>query len=305
MKIEEIYREIIKIHSILDNYHNQLNANKEKFEKIYNETISSMTEIRNILLTIFTILAGFSGFTVAITAITDLNYSSIVFLIILVIVGIGVYIGFFFIKRERNKKVLDILKEFHDGFTTISFMKGFLDKISLVFENLETKQIDVLDDYYTMVKGEGIAFQIRSKIEKSVKGGIKFPIRRLITKSVKEAAAYGCIEGKLYSMLIYNASKIYEVQKKSGKKEEEEKLLKELFLFHNEKYNYLLEDEKKFYKEKYNSLPLKEKVFDKYKNVLENSSENSISEREEDSQKSLLQLMNHYKIPLELQKIED
>ena len=64
---------------------------------------------------------------------------------------------------------MDILNEFHDGFTTISFMKGFLDKISLVFENLEKKQIDVLDDYYTMVKGEGIAFQIRSKIEKSVK----------------------------------------------------------------------------------------------------------------------------------------
>ena len=92
MKIEEIYRQ-------LDNYHNQLNANKEKFEKIYNENTSSMTEIRNILLTIFTILAGFSGFSVA---ITDLNYSSIVFLIILVIVGIGVYIGFFFIKKGKK-----------------------------------------------------------------------------------------------------------------------------------------------------------------------------------------------------------
>lgn len=262
MEIEKIYRQ-------LDNYHNQLNANKEKFAKIYNENISSMTEIRNILLTIITFLAGFSGFSVV---ITDLNYSSIVFLIIVVIVGIGVYIGFFFIKRERNKKVLEILNEFHDGFTIISFMKGFLDKISLVFENLEKKQIDVLDDYYTMVKG-GIAFQIRSKIEKSVKrGSIAFQIHHIITKSVREAAAYGCIETKLYGMLISNASKIYKVQKKRGEKEEEEKLLKELFCLHGEKYHSLPEDEKKFYDEKYNSLPLKEEIFDKYKTVFENKS---------------------------------
>lgn len=111
-------------------------------------------------------------------------------------------------------------------------MKGFLDKISLVFENLKDKQIDVLDDYYKMVQG-GIAFQIRRVITRPIKG-----------------AAYGYIERKLYNMLIYNASKIYKVQKKREKKEEEEKLLKELFLLHGEKYN---------------SLPLKEKIFDEYK----------------------------------------
>ena len=71
MKIEEIYREIIKIHSILDNYHNQLNANKEKFEKIYNETISSTTETRNMILTVITAFFGLSGFSVAIQNTTD------------------------------------------------------------------------------------------------------------------------------------------------------------------------------------------------------------------------------------------
>lgn len=136
MEIENIYRQ-------LDTYHNQLNANKEKFEKIYNENTSSMIEIRNIILTTATILAGLSGFSLA---ITNLNYFSIVFLIFFVLVGIVVYTIFQGIKRERNKKVLEILNEFHDGFTTISFMKGFLDIIPLVSENLEKEQINVLND---------------------------------------------------------------------------------------------------------------------------------------------------------------
>jgi hypothetical protein len=209
-----------------------------------------MIEIRNIILTTATILAGLSGFSLA---ITNLNYFSIVFLIFFVLVGIVAYTIFHGIKRERNKKVLEILNEFHDGFTTISFMKGFLDIIPLVFENLEKEQIAVLNDYYTMVQG-GIAFQIRSKIEKSVKGGgIAFQIRRVITESVKEAAAYGPIETELYNILIKNASKIYEVQKKSENKYKEE-LLEKLFLFHDEKYNFRR---------------LKE-IFDKYKNVLDN-----------------------------------
>ncbi|HSF49957.1 MAG TPA: hypothetical protein VLA74_04275, partial [Nitrososphaeraceae archaeon] len=97
MKIEEIYREIIKIHSILDNYHNQLNANKEKFEKIYNENISSKTEIRNIILTIITFFAGF------LVTVRDLDYvksNLMSILFILAIVGIGVYIVFYIKKRD-------------------------------------------------------------------------------------------------------------------------------------------------------------------------------------------------------------
>ena len=211
MKIDEIYRS-------LDNYHDQLNANKEKFETIYNENISSTTDIRNIILTIITFFAGFLVAFIDLENFKEFFQSNLMYiLIVLAIGGLIVYIIFSIKKRVQRKNLLKILKEFHDGFTTISFMKGLLDRISLGFENLDD-QIDELDNYYTMVKG-GIAFQIR----------------REITKSLKEEEIYGTKEYVLYNILIYKAYKLSQVQNEKVEKREES--LNQLFK--NQKHDLL------------------------------------------------------------------
>jgi hypothetical protein len=211
LKIDEIYRS-------LDNYHDQLNANKEKFETIYNENISSTTDIRNIILTIITFFAGFLVAFIDLENFKEFFQSNLMYiLIVLAIGGLIVYIIFSIKKRDQRKNLLKILKEFHDGFTTISFMKGLLDRISLGFENLDD-QIDELDNYYTMVKG-GIAFQIR----------------REITKSLKEEEIYGTKEYVLYNILIYKAYKLSHVQNEKGEKRE--KSLNQLFK--NQKHDLL------------------------------------------------------------------
>jgi hypothetical protein len=213
LKIDEIYRS-------LDNYHNQLNANKEKFEKIYNENISSKTDTRNIILTLITFFAGFLVTVKDLENFKELFQSNLMYILfVLAIGGISVYIVFSIKKRDQHKNLLEILKEFHDGFTTISFMKGLLDRISLGFENFEEDQIDKLDNYYTMVKG-GIAFQIRREIK----------------KSIQEEEIYGTKEYVLYNILIYKAYKLSQVQNK-GKKKREEDLLNQLFK--NQKHDLL------------------------------------------------------------------
>jgi ribosomal protein S21 len=219
VKIEEIYRKINEIYRSLDNYHNQLNANKEKFEKIYNEHISSTTHIGTIILSLYGIAASVSGYSLAAKV---LNNNSVAFLIFLGLGGLGGFIVLYIIKKRQKKKLLDILKEFHDGFTTISFMKAFLDRIPPRVKNLEKKQLEeleekqkkylkALENYYIMVRG-GIVFRIRKKIVKST--------------TIKEEYVYGYNEGDLYKMLIYNASQRYKAQKEN---EEEKDLIETLF----------------------------------------------------------------------------
>lgn len=84
-------------------------------------------------------------------------------------------------------------------FTTISFMKGLLDWISLGFENLED-QIYELDNYYTMVKG-----------------GIGFQIRREIKKSIIEEEIDGTKEYVLNNILIYKTYKLSQFQNEREK----------------------------------------------------------------------------------------
>lgn len=217
---------------ILDNYHNQLNANKEKFEKIYNEKISSKTDIRNIILSTITIVAGVLIAIKDLVLIKKIPDSELYWIFILIglgIVGLIVFIVFSSIKKNQEKKLLEILKEFHDGFTTISFMKGFLYRISLEFENLkEVQQVDVLINYYIRVQG-GIALQIRNAI-----------IRYL-----KKEDIYGYKEQVLYTGLINTAYKLY----KNQKIDEIENTLEQLF----KKYDF----------------PKLKKTLDSYKILLE------------------------------------
>jgi hypothetical protein len=67
-------------------------------------------------------------------------------------------------------------------------MKGFLSN-PIYINQLDKKQIELLNDYYTIIRG-GIAKRIRSIIEKNV------------DKNLSEKDIYGDVENELYTVLI-------------------------------------------------------------------------------------------------------
>ncbi len=184
----------------MDIYHDQLNANKEKFEKVYNDKISELTNYRNAVLSAFGIVISILGVLLTIDIFKNLLqlYLSIVVPTVVVSV-LTIYISFTVMKQKMDSKLLNIQRAFHDGYTTINFMKSFVHKLVLI-DQLNEDQVYALSKYYTIIQG-GIVKRIRRKIKEN------------IGKKKTEKDFYGESEYELYSLLIERACSLYEDNK--------------------------------------------------------------------------------------------
>jgi hypothetical protein len=103
-------------------------------------------------------------------------------------------------KKKQSSDLLNIQRAFHDGYTTLSFMKGFLCFNSIDHYSKEYAQYYyILYQYYSVVQG-GIASRLRKAISKYIPDF--------------EDKTYGPSEPHLYSMLIRGARATYEIHEK-------------------------------------------------------------------------------------------
>jgi hypothetical protein len=179
----------------LDIYHNQLNANKEKFENYYNDKMLELSNYRNAILSTIGIIFAILALTNEIFKETTQSYLPIV-LPIVISGGLATYLLFTFMKQRMNSKLLNIQKTFHDGYTTINFMKSFMHTPVLI-NQLDSGQLITLNKYHRIIQG-GIAQWIRRTIQEN------------IGKSKTENDFYGKVENNLFSMLIENAHSLYD-----------------------------------------------------------------------------------------------
>ena len=185
---------VMKMDYMSDLYQNQLNANKVKFEKVFEQTSETFSGIRNTVLStvtfsipvLFALAAVFEEFT---------GMQLIMCIIFVAVIGLAVYLFSTYSKHMKTSAFLKILKAFHDGYTTTNFMRGFIHAPSVI-EQLSENQLYFLTNYYVMVRG-GIAKKIRDTIE----------------KNMSEREIYGESERQLYTILIHNATKLYKENK--------------------------------------------------------------------------------------------
>jgi hypothetical protein len=181
---------------LLDLHHDQLNANKEKFEKVYYEKISIIVNNRNKILSITTFIIPLL-FTIASTGIFKefLGLYLATSISSVAAVGLVVYLRFTIHQRKTSSKFLNIQKAFHDGYTTVNFMKGFIHN-PFYIDQLNEDQLYSLNQYYAIIQG-GIVKRIRKKIEENV------------DKNISEKDIYGNSEKELYTGLINEAYLLY------------------------------------------------------------------------------------------------
>jgi len=118
--------------------------------------------------------AIFSGIGIffAIMALTKDTFRDItqsylpIVLPIVVSVGLVTYLLFTFMKQRMNSKLSNIQKIFHDGYTTINFMKSFMH-IPFFINQLDGSQLIILNEYYRIIQG-GIAQRIRRTIKENI-----------------------------------------------------------------------------------------------------------------------------------------
>jgi hypothetical protein len=105
LKIKKIYRS-------LDNYHNQLNANKEKFEKIYDNVTSDLANQRNLIFSIFvavaTVLLGVAQ--LAPLQLGPLMVIQLYWLIGIGLAGVGFPIYIYIFSRKKKGKNENFLR---------------------------------------------------------------------------------------------------------------------------------------------------------------------------------------------------
>ena len=200
--------EINQIKNQLDIYHDQLNANREKFEKVYEESNLKFVNYRNIILTIVpTIIALLFTFQSSNIAKEFTIFHLTTEIAIVVAISFGIYPFFTIQKQKKSSEYLRIQKVFHDGYTTINFMKGLMHNLRYT-DQLNENGLASLDTYFFIIRG-GIVKRIRKKIHENT------------DRFLSEKQIYGDSEGELYTSLIKSASKLYK-----NNKDIEEDLLK-------------------------------------------------------------------------------
>jgi hypothetical protein len=157
--------EINQIKNQFDIYHDQLNANREKFEKVYEESNLKFVNYRNIILTIVpTIIALLFTFQSSNIAKEFTIFHLTTGIAIVVAISFGIYLFFTIQKQKKSSEYLRIQKVFHDGYTTINFMKGLIHNLRYI-DQLNENGLASLDTYFFIIRG-GIVKRIRKKSTK-------------------------------------------------------------------------------------------------------------------------------------------
>ncbi len=194
---EETKERINQINSQLDLYINQLIANRDKFEKVYLELNSKFNNIRNILLSLVTfIIPTLIAFLSRDNFGLEQYLPQSILIVAFVIVVIFVYSNIQ--KRRKTSRFLTIQKVFHDGYTTINFMKALL-RNPFYIDQLDRNGSKTLDIYFHIIRG-GIVSRIRNTI---CNAGDKDLSEQL----------YGDNEYELYSYLIKRSTELYKENK--------------------------------------------------------------------------------------------
>ena len=194
---EETKERINQINSQLDLYINQLIANRDKFEKVYLELNSKFNNIRNILLSLVTfIIPTLIAFSSRDSSGLEHYLPQSILIVAFVIMAIIIYSNIQ--KRRKTSRFLTIQKVFHDGFTTINFMKALL-RNPFYINQLDKHGVETLDIYFHIIRG-GIVKRIRNTI------------CDIGDKDLSEQI-YGNNEYDLYSYLIDRSTELYKENK--------------------------------------------------------------------------------------------
>ena len=157
--------EINQIKNQLDIYHDQLSANREKFEKVYKESNLKFVNYRNIILTIVpTIIALLFTFQSSNIAKEFTIFHLTTGIAIVVAISFGIYLFFTIQKQKKSSEYLRIQKVFHDSYTTINLMKGLMHNLRYI-DQLNENGLASLDTYFFIIRG-GIVKRIRKKSTK-------------------------------------------------------------------------------------------------------------------------------------------
>jgi hypothetical protein len=159
-----------QIIEIQQGYQNGLSSNKEIVEKISNDLLLKKEKIRNNILSFFitgiTLIVGLSSFDPVKEAISYnelrrnnewiIHNSSLTIVIIVVgfvLAASGVYIIMNYQIRNISKKLVNVEKEYYDGYTTQNFLKGFFNRYVLEPNKLNETQLRLLDAFFLIVQG--------------------------------------------------------------------------------------------------------------------------------------------------------
>jgi hypothetical protein len=173
---------IIRMIEILNVYQNVLNSNKEIFEKVSKDFLSKLENDKSkslsITISLIGVIISFASLVLTIDIIKNIiKNEQISNLIILGILVIVISIGLHKYRKMNNKirnvseKILNVSKEYYDGYTIQNFLIGFFTRYVKEPNQLKENQLQklqILDTFFFLVQGS-IVSSIRKRIEFQIK----------------------------------------------------------------------------------------------------------------------------------------
>lgn len=173
-------------------YQNALNSNKEIFEKSSKTFLSNLEKNKNkslsITISLIGLIVSFASFDLIKNRMNEelSNLIILEILVIIVLIGLNNYRKMNNKIRNVSENLLNISKEYYDGYTIQNFLKGFFNRyvkeLNKFGEN-HLQQLQTLDSFFLTVQGS-IVSSICKNIDDLIKEIEKKKI--LNDKEIKE-----------------------------------------------------------------------------------------------------------------------
>ena len=159
---------------ILQGYQNGLSSNKEIFERTSKDLLlkleKGLNNILSVFITIITLIIGLSSLD-PLKEILNHNSPWTWIAIGIILVAVVLLALIIYIRKNKeisdiSRKLVDVEKEYYDGYTTQNFLKGFFSRYVEKPNKLDNIQLQLLNSFFLIVQGAIVCNIFIKSIEK-------------------------------------------------------------------------------------------------------------------------------------------